>query len=247
MTDPGGGESTRSVPTPTETCREADCTRDTYAQGWCEMHYRRHRRRGETSDLPVIERCTVPDCERPHDARGYCHGHYQRWKRTGTVQPEQPLGRRRPRAPCDVDGCDEDVHASGLCLAHYRRQLRSGDVRADRPIGATDGGRTLDGTRRAQGWLTQGYRYVPVPEADRHLTGGKPYEAEHRLVMARHLGRPLHRDETVHHRNGDRLDNRLENVELWSRSQPGGQRVSDKVTWAIHILERYAPEHLGPA
>ena len=55
------------------------------------------------------------------------------------------------------------------------------------------------------------------------------------------LGQPLYTDESVHHRNGDRLDNRPENLELWSRWQPTGQRVSDKVEWARDILRRYAP------
>ena len=62
--------------------------------------------------------------------------------------------------------------------------------------------------------------------------------------MAEHLGRPLEPNETVHHKNGDRLDNRIENLELMV-SHPGGQRVTDKVEHALEILRRYAPNHLS--
>jgi hypothetical protein len=57
--------------------------------------------------------------------------------------------------------------------------------------------------------------------------------------MERILGRSLRPGENVHHRNGVRDDNRPENLELWSTSQPSGQRVDDKIAWALEFLESY--------
>jgi len=80
--------------------------------------------------------------------------------------------------------------------------------------------------------------------ARRKNSEGKPtysggWILEHRLVMAEHYGRPLRHDEEVHHKNGIRDDNRFENLELWIKSQPAGQRVTDQIRWAKEILRRY--------
>jgi hypothetical protein len=81
-----------------------------------------------------------------------------------------------------------------------------------------------------------GYKEITVAPNVRRL--------EHRVVMERLLDRELKPTEHVHHRNGDRLDNRPENLELWTTGQPNGQRVRDLLAW---LARDYAAMFLAHA
>lgn len=127
--------------------------------------------------------------------------------------------------PCKVRRCGRGASSAGYCSAHYR-QLQRGK----RPLGE------IKKVGPKGGGYTDGYGYRRI---------GK--RKVHRIVMEGVLGRPLLRSEEVHHKNGNPSDNRPENLELWVRGQPPGQRVSDLVAWAGEILRRYAPDLLKEA
>lgn len=158
--------------------------------------------------------CREDGCDASLDVyqcRGYCLRHYRIHRLAGD------FGHR----PCTVEGCDRHAVGSGLCELHRNRIKRTGrpDVSTEPKVGANAsswrGGRTF---------TEQGYILVTLPPDHPQHSWARPVSIssgsvsrqilEHRLVMGIELGRPLRPHESVHHVNGNRADNRLENLQL---------------------------------
>lgn len=170
----------------------------------------------------ITGKCLVDNCDRIVLARKLCNKHYRRWFRG---MDDYGIGKffylgNKKYVECSAKNCKRKIGesgSSGLCCAHYQRLKNNGNIMEDKPI-----------IKRGLPFYTDKDGYI--------IIRGK---FEHRIVMEKHLKRPLLRSENVHHKNGNRKDNRIENLELWNTSQPPGQRVEDKLKWAKEIIKLY--------
>jgi len=212
-------------------CKIEGCDKNMLAQGRCSKHYTSAVRSGEISRKPqkIVNSgpCPVDGCGKPKYGSGFCQAHYERFRKYG-----DPLGvaPKKTGNPCSTDGCNRLTVANGVCAACYARIQKRGTVEYSKKHLARFE-KTID---------SKGYISIPSPGHPNSRKSKRIFE--HRYVMSDFLGRRLRKNENVHHKNGDRADNRIENLELWVTSQPSGQRPLDLMKWARRILKAYAAE-----
>lgn len=214
------------------TCKVDDCSAALHGLGMCRLHYERFKKHGDPLVARAVRRCKVDGCKEKYKANGYCEFHNGRAQR----YDGNPLGggpRHNPSGSqggkCKADGCDGVAKHLFYCQKHYSKFKKYGDPLL---------GGILDG--RSKIWHTRKGGYIIKFERENQYANKiSGIVFQHAEVMGKAIGRRLLPNESVHHKNGDRADNRIENLELWSKAQPAGQRVQDKVAWAKEILQLY--------
>ncbi len=221
----------KSITTRKSLCGFPECARIVSRSGYCYGHYTQ-KLDGKvlspiSDDQVSLEVCSFEGCESSVRARGYCTGHYYQYNKGLELKELNP--RSYKSLECDFSGCDRSVESSWLCRTHARQKREGRDLSPIKP------------RRKRNGVTGKGYKLLHRPDHPNSTKHGQIME--HVLVMSDHLNRPLRAGENVHHLYGHKLDNRIENLELWITTQPSGQRVSDRVKHAVEIIETYKMEY----
>lgn len=197
-------------------CKSIGCDKFVVRMGYCKSCY--------SDDLDVM--CWAYNCLSSNlKSRGLCSPHYHKWYKYG--DPDVSVYFKRDGC-CSVDGCENDVQGRGLCSKHRQRDLIYGDTGVNyrsNPVGAKK--------------ERNGYVEITLSKDDPFYCMTRKHgnsAPEHRIVMARHLGRPLTRNESVHHIDGNRKNNKLSNLQLRKRYHGPGQRYQCNDCGSIDVV-----------
>lgn len=236
-------------------CKFKDCDRSTRggSRGFCQTHYMAFRRGRLSEDgaelrppMRVVSyglgaRCAVPDCGNRPKGLGLCNTHLLQHHAGEDVGVEVPKrGHKRSvrsysGSECLVLDCERRPANRGMCDKHAQQRM-AGIIDEE--------GNTLRQFKafrrpRKDRWVgQQGYVLVKAPKSHPHARQDGSI-LEHRLVMEEHLGRHLGPEEVVHHVNGVKDDNRIENLQLREsvRKHGHGHEQIEDVEQALVVLE----------